>query len=106
MTNPNIPNLPPPVPTEAVVEELRAQLEAQPWYRRFANTVTAAAGLLSLLIWTLIANGVEIPGEVGTAIGSALGLLTLLGLLKTPNGITPRGVERVEDAASKAAERY
>ncbi|AKJ72381.1 holin [Gordonia phage GTE8] len=102
MTLPNIP----PVPATEVVDELREQLQRQPWYARFANTVTTAVGALALIVWLLTSNGVGIDPAIVTAVGSVLGVLTTLGVLKTPNGITPRGVEKVEDAAQLAARRF
>ena len=101
MTLPNVPE----VPASEVVDELRAKLEAQPWSARFSNTVTSAVGSLALIIWLVTANGVEIPGGVSTGIGSGIAVLTVLGVLKTKNGVTPRGIETVETAAVDAAHK-
>ncbi|AXH49783.1 holin [Gordonia phage Pleakley] len=95
MTLPNVPQ----VPASDVVDELRERLEAQPWYKRFSNTVTSAVGVLSILIWVAASNGVDLPGGVETGIGSGLAVLTVLGVLKTKNGVTPRGIAVVEEAA-------
>ena len=97
MTLPNVPE----VPASEVVDELRAKLEAQPWYARFSNTVTSAVGSLALIIWLVTANGVEFPGGVSTGIGSGIAVLTVLGVLKTKNGVTPRGIETVERIVEK-----
>lgn len=101
MTLPSIPE----VPASAVVEELQAKLEAQPWYKTFSNTVTTAVGALSIIIWLLAANGVDLPDEVQTGIGSALAVLTVLGVSLTKNGVTQSGIAKVEDAATSAETR-
>ncbi|AVD99798.1 membrane protein [Gordonia phage Flapper] len=98
MTLPNVPD----VPSSVVIDELRATLERQPWYKRFANTVTTAVGALALIAWLLTSNGIGIDPAIVTAVGSALGVLTTLGVLKTPNGVTPRGVATVQVAAVSA----
>lgn len=95
MTLPNIPQVPP----DDVVEELRKRLEAQPWYRRFSNAVTSGFGLLALVVWIAAANGIDLPGGVQTGISSAIAVATLLGVLKTKNGVTPRGIDDVQAAA-------
>lgn len=83
------------------VAELRERLESQPWYRRFANTVTSGVGAVFLILWLLTANGVDIPGQVTTGVGSAIAVLTVLGVLKTKNGLTPRGVEDIQEYIGK-----
>ncbi|AMS03831.1 membrane protein [Gordonia phage BaxterFox] len=85
-----------PTPDNELVDHLRDQLQAQPWYARFSNTVTSAVGAVGLIVWLLVANGVEIPGQWETGIGSGIALLTVLGVLKTKNGITPSTVGQVE----------
>lgn len=99
MTLPNIPD----VPSSVLIDELRASLQRQPWYKRFANTVSSAVGVLSLVVWVAIANGVEIDPAVQTGVGAVLAVLTVLGVLRTPNGVTPRGVATVQVAAVTAA---
>ncbi|WLP90265.1 hypothetical protein [Gordonia sp. NB41Y] len=92
-----------PIPESEIVDELRAQLQEQPWYRRFANAATSAVGAVSLIVWLLVANGVDIPVQVQTGIASAIAVLTTLGVLNTRNGLTPRGIDRVEQAADIVA---
>lgn len=83
------------------VDALRERLEAQPWYRRFANTVTSGVGAVFLILWLLTANGVDVPTQVTTGVGSAIAVLTVLGVLKTKNGIQPRDVKYVEEYVGK-----
>lgn len=90
----------PPLPgTEALVEALRVQLETQPWYRRFANTVTSGAGALVLILWLVIASGVEVPPEVLAGVSGLISVLTTVGVLGTRNGVTPSEVEHAEKVA-------
>ncbi|WGH20833.1 holin [Gordonia phage Commandaria] len=96
----------PPVPAGELIEVLRNQIAQQPWYARFSNTVTSGVGLVLLIVWVAVSNAIEIPGTIETGIGSIISALTLLGVLRTPNGVTPRGVEKVEEAARVAAERF
>lgn len=94
MTTPN------PIPgTEILLDELRAQMADQPWYQRFSNTVTSAAGAVVLILWVAIAAGVGVDQEVLASVAGAIGVLTTAGVLKTKNGITPRGIADVEEAA-------
>lgn len=102
MTLPSIP----PVPATEVVDQLRADLQAQPWFKRFSNTVSSAVGVLALVIWVAVTNGVQIDPAIQTGVGALLAVLTVLGVLKTPNGVTLRGVEKVEDAALTVAHRF
>ncbi|ATN89574.1 membrane protein [Gordonia phage Bonum] len=102
MTLPSVP----PVPASEVVDQLRADLHAQPWFKRFSNTVTTAFGGLTLVIWLLASNGYELSGTIQTAIGSVVVLATVLGVLQTPNGITPKGVEKVERAAEEVNAKF
>ncbi|QFG05098.1 membrane protein [Gordonia phage Dre3] len=83
------------------VDALRERLEAQPWYRRFANTVTSGVGAVFLILWLLTANGVDIPSQVTNGVASAIAVLTVLGVLKTKNGIQPRDVKYVEEYVGK-----
>ncbi|GAC71040.1 hypothetical protein [Gordonia soli] len=85
-----------PTPDTELVDHLRTELESQPWYARFSNTVTSAVGAAGLIVWLLVSNGVDIPGQVETGIGSVIAVLTVLGVLKTKNGITPSTVAQVE----------
>lgn len=104
MTTPSVPNLP-QVDSTVLVGELVSQMEAQPWYKRFSNTVTTAAGLIVLTIWVAASAGYSIPTAVTAPVYAVLGVLTLIGVLKTRNGITPRGIETVETAAVDAAHK-
>lgn len=80
----------------ALIEALRKQMEAQPWYKRFSNTVSTAVGAIVMVIWFLVSTGVDIPDQLTASVGAAIAIFTTLGVLKTPNGITPRGINQVK----------
>ncbi|QXO14172.1 holin [Gordonia phage Bock] len=91
---------PTPLPgADLVVDALRAELEEQPWWARFRNTLTTAAGVVVLIVWLALSVGLGVPAEVLSSVSGLIGLLTVLGVLKTPNGITPKGVDRVAQLA-------
>lgn len=83
------------------IAELRQTLESQPWYRRFANTVTSAVGALFLILWFIASMGWDIPSNVTRGVGSAIAVFTVLGVLKTKNGLTPRGVQDIQEYIGK-----
>lgn len=90
----------PPLPgSDILVDQLREQLAAQPWHERFSNTVTSAAGAVVLIVWVAVAAGLDVPAEALSAVAAVISVLTTAGVLKTRNGITPRGVDRVERIA-------
>ncbi|WLP91310.1 hypothetical protein [Gordonia sp. NB41Y] len=94
-----------PIPESEVVAQLRELMQEQPWWRRFANAVTAGVGATTMILWLLVTNGVDVPAQVQTGIASAIAILTTLGVLQTRNGLTPRGIDRVEQAADLVAAR-
>lgn len=85
-----------PEPDPELIAALREHMEAQPWYRRFANTVSTAVGAITMVIWFLVSTGVDIPDQLTASVGAAIAIFTTLGVLKTPNGITPRGINQVK----------
>lgn len=92
--------LPPVDPNvQELIDLARKQMEAQPWYLRFSNTVTTAAGALLGILWLAASAGLEIPTDVTKWVTGAIVVLTVLGVIKTPNGITPSQVDKLEDAA-------
>lgn len=85
-------------PNEYAVQALREQLEAQPWYKRFSNTVTSAVGALSLVLWLVVSSGVELSEGVQRWGAGIVSVLTVLGVLSTKNGVSPEEVDRAEAA--------
>lgn len=89
-----------PIPGgDELVNELRNQLAQQPWWQRFSNTVSASAGAVVLILWLAVAAGLDVPTDVLSGIASVIGVLTTLGVMKTRNGITPRGIAQVQQVA-------
>lgn len=81
---------------ELLADLLRSQLEQQPWYRKYANTVTAAVTALVGLLWTAVSAGVAVPPEL---IAGGLVLLQfagVIGIKATRNGVTQRQIDELE----------
>lgn len=81
---------------DLLADLLRYQLEQQPWYRKYANTVTAALTAMVGLVWTAISAGVEVPPEL---IAGGLVLLQfagVVGIKATRNGVTQRQIDELE----------
>lgn len=81
---------------DLLADLLRAQLEQQPWYRKYANTVTAALTAMVGLVWTAVSAGVEVPPEL---IAGGLVLLQfagIVGIKATRNGVTQRQIDELE----------
>lgn len=93
----------PPIPgSDILVDQLRDQISQQPWYERFSNTVTSAVGAVALIVWVAVAAGLDVPAESLSAVAAVISVLTTAGVLKTRNGLTPRGVDRIEHVATTA----
>lgn len=88
-----------------LVDALRTRLEEQPWYHRFSNTVTSAAGGLVLLMWVALAAGIDIPTSWTGGISGVIAVLTTLGVLQTRNGLTPRGIDDIEQVVTTGRHR-
>lgn len=89
---------------ELLADILRAQLEQQPWYRRVANTVTTAVGAIVGALWTIVAAGVELPPEVVVGVLVLVQLATVAGVKLTPNGVTQRQVDALEEYVGRHRE--
>lgn len=93
--------LPPVDPNvQELIDVVRKQMEAQPWYLRFSNTVTTAAGAILAILWLAAASGLEIPTDVTKWVTAVIVVLTVLGVIKTPNGVTPSQVDQLETVAT------
>ncbi|EME14816.1 hypothetical protein [Rhodococcus triatomae] len=82
---------------ELAAEFLREKLEAQPWWRRIANTVTAAFGALVGIAWLAVSLGLDLPAPVMAGVMAVVSLGTVIGVRKTPNGVTERQIAELED---------
>ena len=97
MSEPTTPTPPPIQPgAEVVVDNVRAQLAAQPWYRTFSNTVTTAIGSIFTIMWVVSSQGFEIPAQVTIPVYVVLALAVVFGVYKTKNGVSPSQVEELE----------
>ncbi|QXW04000.1 hypothetical protein [Rhodococcus globerulus] len=69
----------------------------QPLVKRYANTATTAVGALVSIVWTLISLGVQLPAQVGQGVLVIIAVFTVVGVKLTPNGVTEKQVEEIED---------
>lgn len=83
----------------ALIDELREQLERQPWYAKASNTVSTAVGVILLAIWMATSAGLEISADITRVVGVIIGVATVLFVRKTPNGVTETEVQRLEALA-------
>lgn len=79
-----------------ILDVLRARMAEQPLVKKYANTVTTAAGLVVALLWAVISAGVSLPDQVvvGGLLLASLG--TVVGVKFTPNGVTERQIDELE----------
>lgn len=100
--------IPEPLPVDpgaqVLIDRVRSQMEVQPWYQRFSNTATTAAGAALLALWCAASFGLDVPEDVSNPVYVGIGLLTVLGVLKTPNGTTPSTVANLKELAPTPGE--
>lgn len=89
----------------AIVEAvLDVAVVNQPWYKRYAGTVTAAAsGVVALGTW-VTATWTDLPASVATVLGVVVLVASILAQRATKNGLTPRGNTDVADVLDTAAD--
>jgi uncharacterized membrane protein len=75
-------------------------IQSQPWYKRFSNTVTAGVGSVVGLIWLTVSFGVDVPDDVSKWVFAIIGVLTMLGILKTPNGMTEGQLREIKEVTA------
>lgn len=77
---------------------IRVLYENQPWFKKLSNTVTGGVGAVAQVAWLAISFGVDIPTDVAKWGFVGIAGLTVVGLLKTPNGITAQQLDQIEEA--------
>ncbi|ERB55483.1 holin [Rhodococcus sp. P27] len=75
---------------------LRATLENQPWYRKWANTITTVIFALLNASWLLISTGIELPSQVVIGIAIVVLVSNILGVKMTKNGVTDSTAEQIK----------
>lgn len=78
---------------------IHEQVEAQPWWKTYSNTVTTAVGCaITLAAWVASQEWARDDARV-QAVVLALGFLgTVVGVKSTPNGWSPSQVAQVTNA--------
>ncbi|MGW2095787.1 hypothetical protein [Promicromonospora sukumoe] len=79
-----------------ILDVLRAKMAEQPLVKKYANTVTTAAGLVVALLWAVVSAGVNVPEGVTTGVLVLISLATVVGVKFTPNGVTERQIDELE----------
>jgi hypothetical protein len=82
--------------TEAFGNVVRDQLDKQAWWRRSSNTVVGAIGGVVQLAWWIIGLDIDLPKPVVYGVGAVILVGQVLGLKKTPNGITPGVADQIQ----------
>lgn len=85
-----------PIATQVVAAALDEALRSQPWWKRYAGTVTAIVSGLATLIPIVLTVWAGAPAWIVTVLGGAAVVLMALSQRLTKNGITPRGNAEVE----------
>lgn len=86
---------------DLLADLLRTQLDRQPWYRRVANTVTTAVAALVGVVFTAVAAGLELPADLVVGVLVLVQLAAVVGVKLTPNGITARQIDSLEEYAGR-----
>jgi len=85
--------------SEVIAQYVRGKLAGQPWWKKSANTVTAAVGGLVALAWWITSTGVDLPVWATWIVGVVLVAGQVVGVRMTKNGVT-RSTERDLDEAA------
>ncbi|MGH2360472.1 MAG: hypothetical protein ACRDGM_08015 [bacterium] len=86
---------PSPEVQEAMEDRLYDLLKAQSWWKRYSNTATAIVTNLVLVAWLIVASGTALPPAVQWTVAAVLFAGNVLGIRRTPNGVTPSLIELV-----------
>lgn len=79
-------------------------LQAQPWYVRRKDTITAVAGTLLQLLNVAAAYTTDAPEWASVALAILIGLCQIIVHAGTPGAITPSMAGRLEEQAPQAEE--
>lgn len=89
----------------AIEDALAAALQAQPWWRRWSNTICAfASAMVTLGTWAT-ATWTGMPQTAATVLGAVVMVAGVLAQRATRNGLTPRGNADVATALRGVAPR-
>lgn len=72
---------------------LRSALDTQPWYRKYANTVTTIYFAILQVVSLVIGFGIELPAWSQIAVAGVILVGNVLGIKKTKNGVTDSNAE-------------
>lgn len=92
---PNIPRAVAEAVQTGMENHLHEMLVSQPWWRRYSNTVTSIVAYVTSLVWLAIGLGAHVSGFAVWAVAVLLAVGGVVGVRKTPNGVTPNLVDLV-----------
>lgn len=78
----------PPNDLEFIGHIVRDKLQDQPWYKKMANTLSAATGALISIATMVVAVGVDLPDEALIGLVALTAGGTALGVRGTKNGFS------------------
>lgn len=82
-------------------------LAQQPWWRRYAGTITMAATMLVTLgTWITTTYTTSLPEPVVVVVGAVVAVAGVIAARAVPNGVTPRGNATIERAVATELGHY
>lgn len=92
--------------TRVVAEAVERAVLSQPWYQRYANTVTATlTGAVTLIYW-LATSGLDLPTWFHVTGGVVMFVATVFGVNKTKNGMSPSTAVAVNTMVEETVGRH
>lgn len=79
-----------------VANVLADALEQQPWWKRYAGTITMACSMLVAFGTWVTTTYVDLPRPAMVAVGAIVAIAGVIAARATPNGITPRSNAVIE----------
>lgn len=89
-----------------VTEAVDTYVLTQPWYQRYANTVTTiVSGLVTFVFW-VTTSGLHMPGWFTYVGGGVMFAASVLGVYKTKNGMSPSAAVAVKAMVEETTGRH
>ena len=89
-----------------VAEAVERAVLSQPWYQRYANTVTATLTAAVTLVYWLVTSGLPLPLWVHAVGGVVMFLAAVFGVNRTRNGMSPSTADAVNSMVAETVGRH
>ncbi|AEV52098.1 putative holin [Rhodococcus phage RGL3] len=89
------PNVITQIPTDALHEAFDNLIGDQPWYKRYANTVTTAVFSVLQALWLALSLGVDLPTPAVWGVAGLVLVGQIIGVFKTKSGVSDPLKEKV-----------